>query len=173
MALDIVGGRLVRRAKSVDLPNILTIYESARAYMIETGNPTQWAGGYPAKELLEDDIEKEQLYVFEEGGQIHGAFAFIIGDDPTYQVIENGTWLNDDEYGTIHRIASDGKCMGVLETCVNFCAERIDNLRIDTHHDNKVMQEAVKRQGFIECGVIYVEDGSARIAYQRMASDKK
>lgn len=164
---------IIRNATAGDLEDILAIYESARSYMNETGNPTQWAGGYPKRELLEDDIAKEQLYVYVAKGDVHGVFAFIIGDDPTYAVIENGEWLNNEPYGTIHRIASDGKCMGVLGECVRFCAERIGNLRIDTHHDNRVMQEAVTRQGFQECGVIYVDDGSPRIAYQRLASDSE
>ena len=36
---------------------------------------------------------------------LHGVFAFILGEDPTYGVIEDGQWLSGDPYGTIHRIA--------------------------------------------------------------------
>lgn len=48
---------------------------------------------------------KRQLYVIEEDGQIHGVFAFILGADPTYAVIEDGAWRSDEAYGTIHHIA--------------------------------------------------------------------
>lgn len=38
-----------------------------------------------------------------------GTFCFIVGEDPTYAVIDNGKWLNDAPYGVIHRMASNGK----------------------------------------------------------------
>lgn len=40
-------------------------------------------------------------------------------------------------------------------------------MRIDTHENNKVMQHLIKKNGFQECGIIYVEDGSPRIAYEK------
>ena len=41
-----------------------------------------------------------------------------------------------------------------------------DNVRIDTHADNIPMQGAIANQGFTKCGIIHVEDGSPRLAYQ-------
>ena len=49
-------GYSVRLADRNDLPRILDIYEIARNFMAKNGNPTQWAGGYPAESLLEGDI---------------------------------------------------------------------------------------------------------------------
>ena len=91
---------------------------------------------------------------------------FHIGDDSTYQVIDNGHWLSDESYGTIHRIAGDGTIHGVLEIAVNYCKDQIPHLRIDTHHDNKIMQHVIEKNGFKKCGIIYVKDGSERIAYE-------
>ena len=91
---------------------------------------------------------------------------FHIGDDSTYQVIDNGHWLSDEPYGTIHRIAGDGTIHGVLEIAVNYCKKQISHLRIDTHHDNKIMQHVIEKNGFKKCGIIYVKDGSERIAYE-------
>lgn len=157
----------IRKAKLEDLDRILEIYDYARNFMAETGNPTQWGQGYPKKELLLEDIEKRRLYVMAEDGHIHGVFVFVIGEDPTYQIIEDGAWLSDGPYGTIHRIAGDGKVKGLLKRCVQFCTGEIDTLRIDTHHDNKVMQSAIEKNGFRRCGIIYSVDGSPRIAYER------
>ena len=94
-------------------------------------------------------------------------FVFVIGDDPTYEIIEDGAWPSDSPYGTIHRIAGDGQGKGILRLCVDFCKKQIDTLRIDTHHDNRIMQNAIKKNGFQRCGIIYSVDGSPRIAYQR------
>ena len=56
-----------------------------------------------------------------------------------------------------------------LKACVSFCAGICPHLRIDTHEDNRIMQRAVEKLGFHRCGIIYVSDGSPRIAYERMA----
>lgn len=159
----------IRKSTAADLPRMLEIYAYAREFMAATGNPHQWGdGGNPRPEVLEQDIEDGVGYVMEKEGRIVGAFAFIIGEDETYGVIEDGEWLNDEPYGTIHRIAGDGSTKGVLKECVSFGAGLINNIRIDTHHDNVVMQNAIKKCGFEECGTIYVQDGTPRIAYQKI-----
>ena len=42
----------------------------------------------------------------------------------------------------------------------------IRNLRIDTHNDNLTMQHIVAKAGFSYCGIIRLEDGDPRLAYQ-------
>ena len=118
----------------------------------------------PETTQLIDDIAKGDLYVLSDNGIIHGVFYFYIGTDPTYGVIEDGNWRSDTPYGTIHRIAGDGSG-GVLATAVAFGKTKINHIRIDTHHDNKIMQRAIAKQGFSRSGIIYLEDGSPRIAY--------
>lgn len=155
----------IRPAKYEDLPRILEIYAIGRAYMRSTGNMQQWAGGYPQEEVLKDDIAKKQLFVCEENGILHGVFAFILGEDPTYGYID-GSWPNQKPYGTIHRIASDGTVKGLVVKARDFGRDFIDEIRIDTHHDNHTMQHVVTKNGFKRCGIIYLENGDPRIAYQ-------
>ena len=157
---------MIRTAKLEDLEEIISVYDFARNFMIESGNPTQWAGGYPQREMLVDDIDKEQLFVVEEDGEITGVFAYMGGRDETYAYIEDGAWLSDDEYKTIHRVAASKNGKGIMKKICDYCKEDFDNLRIDTHDDNKKMQHLIEKNGFIRCGIIYVYDGSPRIAYQ-------
>jgi hypothetical protein len=157
---------MIRLATYEDLDTIMEIYAIAKKYMADNGNSTQWADTYPNHEILKKDIQSEQLFVYIENNIIHGVFVFIIGPEATYSYIENGTWKNEDLYGTIHRIASDGVVKGVFSQCVDFCKERIPNLRIDTHNDNHTMQHLIKKRGFEKCGIIYVQNGTSRIAYQ-------
>lgn len=161
------NGKKIRPAHLEDLDRILTIYDFAKKFMAETGNPTQWAGGYPQRELLEEDIQRGGLYVVTEKDAICGVFYFVIGPDPTYAIIENGAWHCDREYGTIHRIAGDGTG-GVFSAVLDFCRSQIDYLRIDTHEDNRVMQHVVTKHGFQYCGIIYTDDGTPRIAFDRL-----
>ena len=158
---------MIRLAKQEELGEILQIYDRARALMRRTGNPTQWAGAYPDREILTEDIRQGQLYV-EQGpdGTLQGVFALIEGADPTYAYIEDGEWLNDAPYATVHRVASGGQAAGFFDRCLDFCRAGHDDLRIDTHADNKIMQHLILKGGFVRCGVIYVEDGTPRIAYQ-------
>lgn len=157
---------MIRPAVHTDLPAILEVYHCARTFMAANGNPTQWGTGYPAPELVEEDIRQGRLFVDTEDGRVCGAFMFVMGDDPTYAHIENGNWLDSSPYGVIHRVAADGTVPGVLKRCMAFCRERCSHLRIDTHADNHVMQRLLSAAGFTRCGIIYVEDGSPRIAYE-------
>ena len=70
---------MIRYAELSDLHVITELYDTGRAYMRSTGNLTQWVNGYPAKELLEDDISKKQLYVSYDEKSIYAVFAFITG----------------------------------------------------------------------------------------------
>ena len=134
--------------------------------MAKTGNPNQWGNSYPPIPMLEDDIQKGNLYVVENQG-IHGVFAYFTEPDPTYSYIEDGAWLSDSPYGTIHRVAADGS-RGVFTAVLAFAENRNPHVRIDTHHDNKVMQHVLAKHGFQRTGIIYLEDGDPRIAYEKV-----
>ena len=153
----------IRLATQTDLEIIEEIYAFARKFMAENGNPTQWKDGYPQRTMLETDIAKKNLYVVMDQDNISGVFLFVIGEDPTYGHIEGGTWRADTPYGTIHRIASCGS--GVFDACLNFCRSKCSHIRVDTHADNKPMQHLAEKHGFSRRGIIYVADGTPRIAY--------
>jgi len=154
----------IRKAQMSDLSAVMKLYGDARQFMEAHGNETQWGQSYPEQTLLCQDICREKLYVILDERGIHGVFYFSIELDPTYAVIHRGQWHFEKTYGVIHRIAGDGSG-GVLRTAVEFASGQIDYLRIDTHADNYVMQNALEKLGFSKCGIIYVEDGSPRIAY--------
>ena len=159
---------MIRHAAANDLPRILEIYDAARHFMRQNGNMVQWVNGYPSEPLLRQDIANGDLYAMEDENGIYGAFAFILGDDPTYAEIE-GAWQDTaTPYGAIHRIGSDGTHRGVLHECVDWALGRISHLRVDTHADNLVMRRCILREGFTHCGVIYVADGTPRVAFERI-----
>lgn len=157
----------IRKAELADLPVILQLYAGARAFMAAHGNETQWGQNYPEQSLLHRDISGEKLFVITDEKGIHGVFYFAIEEDPTYAVIQDGKWYSDDAYGVIHRIAGDGSG-GILGSAVTFAEAQIPYLRIDTHQDNYVMQKALAKLGFSRCGIIYVEDGTPRVAFDRL-----
>ena len=157
---------MIRLAKISDLDEIKNVYQLAKGIMIASGNHHQWLGGYPNEDLLIEDINKKQLYVIDNDGQIDAAFALILGVDETYLYIEGGKWLSDCSYGTIHRIASTGRIHGVLRDAVNYGLEITSHIRIDTHEQNAIMRHLLEKLGFTYCGIIYLKDGSPRFAYE-------
>lgn len=159
----------IRKGTLADIDGIMYCFETAKRYMRANGNHNQWINGYPSCEHVTADIANGNCYVgVDDEGDIVLVFAFIVGEDPTYAVIEDGQWPNNLPYGTIHRIASLGKHHGMLRRCVDYCSTVIDNLRLDTHADNATMQIAAQKLGFKRCGIIYCADGSPRIAFQKI-----
>jgi RimJ/RimL family protein N-acetyltransferase len=160
----------IRKAKPNDLEAILPIYAYARQQMAKNGNPSQWGADKPTLEAIQQDIQQGILFLVESCGQAVGVFAFFLGEEPTYQKIE-GKWLNSLPYGVIHRIASNGGQKGILGKCLQFCGAFTNNIRIDTHEQNFVMRRLLEKNGFQECGTVYVEDNTPRIAFQRYAKE--
>ncbi|MCM1043050.1 MAG: hypothetical protein NC350_02435 [Corallococcus sp.] len=158
----------IRTATMSDWDELQKLYAYAREFMKNTGNPTQWKDCKPYPETLADDISKGNLHIIEHEGETVGAFALIIGDDPTYGYIENGKWLSDDVYGTIHRVASNGKAKGIFDEMMRYCESVIKHLRIDTHENNKVMRHLISKHEFCQCGIIYIADNTPRLAYEKV-----
>lgn len=164
----------IRHSSLQDLDTIMDIFAYARQFMKEHGNPNQWINGYPSAELISQEIANGTSYVCEdEDGEITGTFCFIPGEDPTYARIDNGNWLNDEPYHVIHRMGTNGKRKGIADACLKWCFGRCGNIRVDTHHDNIVMQHILEKHGFQRCGIIYTHNGTPRIAYQRTISKKE
>ena len=61
----------VRPATQADLEAVLHIYEGARRFMAQSGNPGQWGTRYPSRETVEADIAGERCYVCEEEGRLY------------------------------------------------------------------------------------------------------
>lgn len=162
----------VRKSSPEDINQIMNCIDTARQLMRESGNSIQWTNGYPSKELMLDSIENEFNFLILENDEVVATFDFIIGDDPNYAKIEKGTWLNDEKYGVIHRLASNGKARGVARFCFEWCFSQFPNIRIDTHESNIPMQKVLEKLGYEKCGIIYVSDGTPRLAFQKM-SDKR
>lgn len=148
-----------------DLDRILDIYTNAKKFMNQNNNPNQWAANYPHRNLLVEDIRLGQSYICIQQDEIIGTFCFYQENDPCYSKIEEGSWLNADPYGVIHRIATVTHQYGVGGFCVDYCKTKSENIRIDTYKENIIMQNFLVKHGFIHCGTIYLADGDSRMAY--------
>jgi hypothetical protein len=158
---------IIRQATIKDIDNIMPIYDRARKYMAQTGNPNQWTEGWPFYEVVEKDCMSGNGYVLEYEGELVGVFVMEkTANEPDYENI-NGKWLNDKPYGTVRRMASDGTVFGISKMTIDFCSGQMENIRVDTNEDNKIMQHILEKNGFIKCGYIY------RIHPDQFGEDRK
>ena len=142
---------------------------------LKARNIPQWQNGYPNPEALRADIRDGASWLIEEDGTIIGTCCIRLERDPNYTYIENGAWLNDEDYAVIHRIAvlSSQKGKGYagqfFSHAEKLAAEAgMNNLRADTHDLNSSMRKALESFGFSACGRVYMADGAPRIGYQKV-----
>ena len=163
---------IIRKTTIEDIDAQMKIYEYARKFMADHGNPNQWGPtNWPMRYVIEDDIKSGNSYVIlNDDNKVIGTFYYIYGKDidKTYLNIENGKWEDDSAYGVVHRLAGDGSIKGIGEFALNWAFEKSDHLRVDTHEDNTVMQNLLEKNGFERRGIIHViEDNYPRIAYEK------
>jgi len=164
---------ILRKAVMDDLPLIMEIIAQARFYLKENG-VDQWQDGYPSECDIKSDIAKGNSYVLVSEEMLIGTAAVIFDGEKTYSYIE-GKWLTEGSYGTVHRIAvssahrNTGAAGIMMEHIEKLCMEnKMLSIRIDTHEDNKPMRRFLEKCGFKFCGIIYLEDGSKRLAYEKL-----
>lgn len=115
----------IRKTTLQDADTVLDVFAAAKRYMRANGNASQWGDEYPDRSIVTYDIACGSSYVMLENGEIVGTFALFLGEDESYRVIEDGTWHLDQPYGTIHRLASNGKaCGGLSAAARRTCGRR-------------------------------------------------
>ena len=159
---------IIRPINTSEITKANCIYEMAREFMRQAGNANQWNSAYPGINDIKEGMDGEKSYVCCDGDEIVATFYFETNaDDPSYRKIYNGEWKNENPYAVIHRIAVKYHGRGIVDFCFDECFKRFPNLKIDTHKDNIPMQKVLKRAGFEYCGIIYLENGDERMAFQK------
>lgn len=162
----------LRLARREDVPEIARLYDLARAALKDAG-VNQWQDGYPNGEDALADIQAGRGYVLTEDGRVVGFACLAFGVEHTYDVIEQGSWLGQGEYGFLHRVAVDPETKGrgaaglFFDELKRQARERgVRIIRGDTHRDNMPMQRVMAKNGLELRGIIHVEDGTQRLAYE-------
>ncbi|MBQ9827746.1 MAG: N-acetyltransferase [Lachnospiraceae bacterium] len=157
---------MIRPAAASDKTELRRIFDSAKEFMDMTGNPDQWPKGSPYDDEIADEIERGRMHVLYDEDGTYGAFIVFDTPDPTYAVIEDGAWKHDGPYRTIHRVASDHTRRNVFGEIMAFASRDAEHIRMDTYKDNTVMQHVLEKFGFERRGIIHLQNGSPRIAYE-------
>lgn len=164
------------KATKEDLSAMMHIIHQAQEYLASL-NIDQWQNGYPNEQKILEDIANQESYLIKnEQNQIIAITMFTTRNESTYAVIE-GNWLTNDNttYGVIHRMAvnNEYRNAGAAKFIFHYFeqllkAENIVSMRIDTHQDNIGMQHILTKLDYKYCGIIYLEDGNKRLAYEKI-----
>ena len=167
----------IRKSTTCDICDLMKIFDEARG-TIATLGIDQWQDGYPSHKIVLTDIELSRSYSAVIDGEICGTFVLVDDGEVTYDKIYDGHWITGDDsqsYVAIHRVAISVKNrgQGVSTSIINYAADYAkslsrSSLRIDTHEGNKVMRRMLEKHGFTYCGIIYLENGHSRVAYEKI-----
>ena len=163
----------LRYTKLEDIERVMEIIKQAQQYFKEKGI-NQWQNGYPNAKVIENDIKNGHSFVLIKNNKIVGTIAISFEGEATYNKIFEGAWKSNDNYAVIHRIAVDQELKGIglssemIKQTELMCNKKsVRSIKVDTHEDNQAMQRSLIKNGFDYCGVIYLADGSKRVAFEK------
>ena len=164
----------IRKAIPADADSIMHIFRQAQA-RLHTQGVNQWQNGYPNPEIVDRDIASGNGLICIMNSLICAAFVLSFDYEDTYDNIFKGQWLSTGQYGVIHRMAIGDAFKGQgLGTVMISHAEQIclsrgtHSIKVDTHRDNILMQSLLGKNQFCRCGIIYLEDGQERLAFEKL-----
>jgi hypothetical protein len=138
-----IAKRTISRATVNDIQEVLYLIDRGWKIMIASGNTHQWDDNHPSGGQISKDIANGDGCLLLEDGKSIATWAFAKGSEPTYTVIYEGSWLNMEPYHVIYRIAGLSQYHGVLKDLLDWYFLKDDNIRIDTHRDNIIMQHCL------------------------------
>lgn len=148
---------IIRLAQLADIPAILHLLAEIVPVMNSEGN-MQWDSTYPNREVFENDILKEQLWVAEMEGKIGGFAAITTDQEPEYGEVG---WDLTETAVVTHRLAvglgfrGRGVARGLLQKAEEVARERgIAILRIDTNTKNTATNRLFPKLGYEFSGEI-------------------
>ncbi len=162
-----------RKTIEEDIDYIMNIIKQAQEYFKEEGID-QWQNNYPNDEVINNDINNGESYVMLDGDDIVATTVISFAKEKSYENILDGKWITNGDYGVIHRIAVENthKGKGLSHKIIKYAEEvckqnNIHSIKVDTHEDNILMQSLLKKNGFEYCGIVYLEDGGKRVAFEK------
>ena len=140
------------KANIYDLEEIYSLYQNAIIAM-EKDNIHQWDEIYPDKDILKEDITKNQMYIGKTDNKIAVCFVLSEECDEEYK---NGCWkYTDSRFNVIHRLCvnplfqNQGIAAKTLEYIENLSkSEGYDSIRLDCFTQNPYSRKLYDKAGY-------------------------
>ena len=163
-----------RKATAKDIPQIWKIIQQAIVRRKNDGSQ-QWQDGYPNETVIQQDIAKGVGYVLTDDDMIAGYAAILFNDEPAYEHL-NGTWLTNDHFVIVHRVAisDDYLGKGLAQKIFLFTEDlAVDNnifsIKVDTNFDNIGMLKIFEKLGYSYCGEVTFRAGIRKAFEKKLA----
>lgn len=151
---------MIRRAKILEIPDIITICKACAAHMISKGIH-QWNEHYPSAVAFEKDIERGELFILEKEKRIIGTIVLCTQIDDEYLPVK---WLTPNSNNLyIHRLSihpsqqGNGYAQNLMAFAENHAKENnFVSVRLDTFSQNKRNQIFYESRGYQKLGDIYL-----------------
>lgn len=150
---------MIRKARLNDLNEIKKLTEAC-AEGLQQQNIFQWNEDYPSREKLENDIKREELFVYE---HINRIIAIIVLTPKMDDVYRNISWLTETGNNLyVHRLAThpDFWGRGYARKMMDFAEDfaktgNFISIRLDTFSQNKRNQKFYEARGYRRLGDVY------------------
>lgn len=159
------------------LPYIMKIIAEAQSFLKSMGID-QWQDNYPDQSVIINDIAANEGYIITHQTRIIAYAMISFGNEPSYETIYEGKWVNNEPYAVLHRMAvsknfrNQGVAQFILkELEIMSLKKNLLNIRVDTHVRNLPMRKLLTKIGYLYCGIIYLTNGSKRIAFQKQLTE--
>ena len=120
----------------------------------------QWSEEYPNKEIFENDLSKNWLYVVVESNKTIGSITITPKMGEEYKSVKWLTITSNNLY--IHRLAIDPKMQGkgYAQKLMNFAENyarqnKYESIRLDTFSKNTRNQKFYEQRGYVRLESVY------------------
>jgi ribosomal protein S18 acetylase RimI-like enzyme len=147
-----------RKALVSDLDEVFEMFSAAIAEM-ERNGIHQWDELYPDRQILEEDIEKNELTVGIINGEIACAYVVNSECDEEY---ENGKWKYPDaSFSVIHRLCVSPEFQNrglgtktVIHIETQLRQENVETVRLDAYTLNPYALRLYEKLGYVRVGTV-------------------
>jgi ribosomal protein S18 acetylase RimI-like enzyme len=155
---------MIIKASILDLEEIYSLTNRCAKDLIKKAI-FQWSELYPSKEILQQDLEFQQLWKFEENGILIGVIVLTEIEDKEYLDV---SWLTKNKKNLyVHRLAVDPKQQGkgyakqMMDFTENYAEENgYSSVRLDTFSENKRNQRFYEARNYKKLDNIFFPNQS-------------
>lgn len=163
-----------RLAREIDRIEIEKIYEDGSLKLKSLGI-NQWQGqDKPNLDNFKNLIANKNIYVLEDNNRVVST-VIIYDYDLDYEKNLDGKWNSPKPYVALHRIGTlesernKGYGRKIIEFAESYAKENnFKSVRIDTHRENKSMQNLLKSMNYIYAGLVYLDGKNERLAFEKV-----
>lgn len=163
-----------RLAKEIDREGIEKIYEDGSLKLKSLGI-NQWQGqDKPNLDNFKELIENKNIFVLDDKEKVVST-VIIYDYDFDYEKNLDGKWSSPKAYLALHRIGTlssernKGYGRKIIEFAESYAKENnFKSVRIDTHRENKSMQNLLKSMNYVYVGLVYLDGKNERLAFEKV-----